>query len=116
MTSESPAEQSARPKRPTAKKRPSSGKSGKRRGAINTERLKTTLVVGGLLATYLGADLLASTESTQAAPESPQPVAQVIEIPSSSASEGFILQFDPIADVVSADQIPKTVTKSRSSQ
>lgn len=113
MTNETTAPQPAISKRPTAKKRPA---SGKKRSAITTERLKTTLVVGGLLATYLGADLLASAESSQAAPEAPQQVAQIIEIPSSSASEGFVLQLDPITDVVSADQIPKTVAKSRSSK
>lgn len=113
MTSENQDDQQAKPKRPTVKKRQS---SGKRRSVMSTERLKTTLVVGGLLATYLGADLLASADSTQAAPETSQEVAQIIEIPSSSASEGFILQLDPIADVVSADQIPQTVAKSRSSK
>lgn len=83
--------------------------------AINTDRLKTTLIVGGLLATYLGADLLASADTTSAKP-APQHVAQIIKISSSTTADGFTLQLDPISDVVSADQIPKTVTKSRSSK
>ncbi|MFT7586967.1 MAG: hypothetical protein ACI9EW_003407 [Cellvibrionaceae bacterium] len=109
--------QQIKPKTDEAK-RPSARKtSGKRRpSAINTNRLKTTLVVGGLLATYLGADLLASSNITVADNSEPQQVAQIIEIPGSTAAEGFTLQLDPIIDVVSADQIPKAVTKSRSSQ
>ncbi len=108
MTKEATTTKQAKSKRPAVKRR--------RPSAINTDRLKTTLVVGGLLATYLGADLMASSDSTQAAPEAPQQVAQVIEIPGSTVSEGFILTLDPITDVVSADQIPKTVAKSKSSQ
>ena len=117
MTTNVPSETTSNTTKRSSAKRSSSKRSGKRPRAIKTERLKTTLVVGGLLATYLGADLLASTDTTQANPESaPQPAAQVIEIPSSSAAEGFTLTLDPIIDVVSADQIPKPVTKSRSSQ
>ena len=117
MTTNNRPETVSRTDTRTSTNRSSSKRSGKRPSAIKTERLKTTLVVGGLLATYLGADLLASTDTTQAKSEPTlQPVTQVIEITGSSAAEGFTLTLDPIIDVVSADQIPKTVTRSRSSQ
>ena len=117
MTTNHQAETAPKTTKRPSSKRSSGNRSGKRPGTINTDRLKTTLVVGGLLATYLGADLLASTDTTQASPEpEPQQMSQTIEIPSSSAAEGFTLTLDPIIDVVSADQIPKPVAKSRSSQ
>lgn len=87
----------------------------KRPSALDLKLLKTTLALGTVLATYLGADLLASTDTTQAAVAEPQPVVQTVEIPSSNATDGFTLKLEPIPDVVSADQIPQPVTTSRSS-
>ena len=87
----------------------------KRPKAIDPSLLKTTLVVGSVLATYLGADRLANANQTAAAPVEPLPVAQVINIPSSGGADGFTLTLEPIPDVVSADQIPRPVARSQSS-
>ena len=90
-------------------------KKRKRPSALDPKLLKTTLALGSVLATYLGADLMAQTDTSATAEPEPEPVAQVIEIQGSSTTEGFTLTLDPIPDVVSADQIPKPVAKSRSS-
>ncbi len=87
----------------------------KRPSALDPTLLKTTLALGTVLATYLGADMLAATDPTQAAAPESQPAAQMIEIPNSTAADGFTLNLEPIPDVVSADQIPQPVAKSRSS-
>ena len=88
----------------------------KRPNALNPNLLKATLAVGSVLATYLGADMLANADATAAATvPKPQPVAQAIEIQGSSAADGFILNLEPIPEVVSADQIPQPVARSRSS-
>ena len=88
----------------------------KRPSALEPNLLKTTLVLGSVLATYLGADLLASTDATQAAASVEPPSAkEVIEIRGASDLEGFVLNLEPIPDVVSDDQIPKPVAQSRSS-
>ena len=91
-------------------------KKRKRPSALDPKLLKTTLALGSVLATYLGADLMAQTDTTAAAEPAPQQVAQqVIEIQGSNAANGFTLTLDPIPEVVSADQIPQPVAKSKSS-
>lgn len=87
----------------------------KRPSALDSTLLKTTLALGSVLATYLGADLLASADSASATVAQPEPVVQVIEISGTSQTDGIVLNLQPIPEVVSADQIPQVVAASRSS-
>lgn len=90
----------------------------RRRTPLESTTLKTTLVIGSLLATYVGADLLAQQDLvTTAADQSEtlQPQPQTIQLSSGPDGSPLELELNPIPDVVSADQIPRPVARSRSS-
>lgn len=90
----------------------------RRRTPLESTTLKTTLVIGSLLATYVGADLLAQQDLVIAAAdqsETLQPQPQTIQLSSGPDGSPLELELNPIPDVVSADQIPRPVARSRSS-
>ena len=89
-----------------------------RRTPLDATALKTTLVIGSLLATYVGADLLARQDLVTVAAsanEAQQPEPETIYIPNGASDTPLQLELSPIPDVVTADQIPRPVTRSRSS-
>lgn len=84
--------------------------SRKRRGSLQTDTLKTAIVLGGVMATLIGSEMLATPTAPPVETVLASPAPQTVVIPQEDGS--FTLELAPIPDLV----IPEPVARSQSSR